>query len=375
VTIKHELWLTTDEGNRLDLLDEAESFDWSRVINGPGRCRVTLPGSFDRSLLSRDNRIEVWRAPEADAKLRLENIFFIRRIVTTTSVSGVNRIIVRGRDPTELLIRRIVAFAAATPQSKKTDLVDDMMKEIVAENLGASAGLDTFGASRSFDSSFFSVQPDAGLGPSITKSFSWRNVLAVLQDLSDAAREAGTEIYFAVIPTSTLTFEFQTFLDQPGQDRRFPLGSVPVIFSFRRDNIEDPFLEDDFEDELSYVYAGGQGLASARVIEEARDLDRINASIWNRREGFKDARDESAPAGVADDADAKLIEGRPRRNFSVLLLNSEGSRYGKDWDFGDRVTVEYSNEQFDGFVRAVTVFVDSDGKETVQGRVEISDVA
>ncbi len=223
-----ELWLTTDTGARLDILDEAESFEWSRVINGIGRCRVTLTGDFDLSLLSPDNRIEIWREPSSGAKLRLEDIYFIRRIVPTTNQDGLQRITVRAMSPTELLLRRIIAFAAGSSQSAKTDNVDDMMKEIVRENLGASAGNDGFGASRSFDATFFSVQADATLGPSITKNFSWRNVLIVLQDLSDVAREAGTELYFAVVPTSTTTFEFEY-----GKKTGSAAGSVDIMIPAR----------------------------------------------------------------------------------------------------------------------------------------------
>lgn len=375
MTTKHELWLTDDRGNRLDLLDEVESFSWTRVINDIGRCRIVLKGNFDRSLLARDNRIEVWRAPTPTSDLRLEDTYLIRRPIITTNAVGLQRQTVFAMSPTELLSRRIVAFVTGSSQSSKTDLVDDMMKEIVDENLGASAGVDDFGASRSFDSSFFGVQADAGAGPSITKSFAWRNVLVILQDLSDAAREAGTEVYFAIVPTSVTTFEFQTFIDQPGQDRRLPAGSGPILFSLDQGNIEVPVLEDDFEDEVNYVYGGGQGEAAGRDIQEVRDLDRINASIWNRREAFRDSRHEATSAGVTDEAEIRLIEGRPKRRFSADLLSVDGARYGLDWDFGDRVTVEYLKEQFNALTRAVSISVDSEGLETVTGRLEVEDVA
>ena len=375
MTTKYELWLTDDRGNRLDLLDEVESFSWTRVINDIGRCRIVLKGGFDRSLLARDNRIEVWRAPAPASDLRLENIFLIRRPIIATSSVGLQRQTIFAMSPTELLSRRIVAFATGSSESSKTDLVDDMMKEIVDENLGSSAGVDDFGASRSFDASFFTIQADAGTGPSITKSFAWRNVLVVLQDLSDAAREAGTEVYFAVVPTSVTTFEFQTFIDQPGQDRRLPAGSGPILFSLGQGNIEVPVLEDDFEDEVNYVYGGGQGEAVARDIQEVRDLDRINASIWNRRESFRDSRHEATSAGVTDEAEIRLIEGRPKRRFSANLLSVEGARYGLDWDFGDRITVEYLKEQFNALIKVVSVSVDSNGLETVTGRLEVEDVA
>jgi hypothetical protein len=374
MTAKHELWLTNDVGSRIALLDDVEDFGWNRVVNNMGRASVYLPGDFDRSLLRRDYRIEIWRSPTSEGDLRLENVFFIRRPVTSTAVNGTQRVQVNAVDPNELLSRRIVAYAAGSSESSKTDEIDDMIKAIVRENLGALAGNDSFGASRSFDASFFGVQADAGSGPSITKSFAWRNVLDILQDLSDISREVGVEIYYAIIPTSTTTFEFRTYTDQPGQDRRVSVGGNPTIFSLERGNLETPILEDDYEDEMNYVYGGGQGEGVARDIQEVRDLTRINASAWNRREAFRDARHEATSAGVEDEADALLVEGRPKRRFSAFLLSRENARYGLDWDLGDRITVEYLGEQFDGLIKVVSANVDPEGLETIEGKVEVEDV-
>lgn len=375
MTTKHELWVTDDKGDRLLLLDNVESFQWNRVINDVGRCRVQLPGDFDQTLLRVDNHIEVWRASDLTEKLRLENAFFIRRTRSFTNPGGLTTVRVFGVDPNDFLKRRIVNYTASSAEARKTDNADDMMKAIVRENLGPGAGVDTFGATRNFDSDFFQVQADATLGPSITKNFSFRNVHLVLQDLSNAARQAGTEIYFAIVPVSPTLFEFQTYLDQPGQDRRFPDGDNPIIFSLDRGNLQQPSLEDDFEDEVNFVTGGGQGAGGARTIDEERDLDRINRSIWNRREAFRDARQENLAAGVSDQAQARLTEGLPKRRFATSLLSSENARYGIDWDFGDRITVEYLKQQFDAFIRAVSVNVDEEGGEIVEGRIEVLDVA
>lgn len=375
MTVAHEIWLARDNGTRLTILDRVERFEWTRAINNIGRCTITLPGDFDRSLLKIDNQIQIQRAPSPTSILRLEDSYFIRRPIVTTNESGLTRIQVHGVSPIELLTRRIVAYAAGSAQANKTDFADDMMKAIVRENLGALAGVDGFGDSRSFDATYFGVAPDFGLGPSLTKAFSRRNVLLILQDLAEAARTAGNEVFFAVVPATATTFEFRTFTGQPGLDRRFPDGTNPIVFSLDRGNFELPFLEDDFEFESNYVYGGGQGEGVGREIQEVRDLVRINTSIWNRREAFRDARHESTAAGVLDEAESSLAKGRPKRRFTAIVLSSEGSRYGLDWDFGDRITVEYLGEQFDGLIRIVRVNVNNEGLETVEGRVEVEDVA
>lgn len=374
MTDRHEIWISRDDGTRLSIVDNVVSFRWNKVANGVGRCSIVLEEDFDRTLIAVDRKIEIWRAP-IGGELRLENAYLIRRIGTQTNIRPLTRIVLHGVDGNDLLRRRIIAFAAGSSESKKTDNIDDMMKAIVRENLGSLAGNDPDGNSRSFDASFFSVDPDFGLGPSITKSFAYRKVLLVLEDLSEAARIAGDQVYFAVVPHNVSEYLFRTYINQIGQDRRSPGGNDPITFSLRDGNIEIPDLEEDFDDEENYVFGGGQGEAAARNIQTAFDLARINRSIWGRREAFRDARHESTDAGVTAEAEARLSEGRPKRRFFTSLLSVQGSRYGLDWDFGDRVTVVYAEQQFDGLVWSVKGSVDDEGLETIEGRLEVEDVA
>ena len=375
MTARHEIWLTNDRGVRLVLLDNVEQFNWNRVVNGIGRCSVVLPDGFDRGLIGIDYRIEIWRAAEEGLPLALENSFMIRRPHTETNTATTTKIDLNGVGGNDLLKRRVVAWVAGSAEARKTDFIDDMMKDIVRENLGALAGNDPDGNSRSFDAAFFSVDPDTGLGPSITKSFSWRNVLDVLQDLSEAAREAGDQVYFAVEPANVTDYIFKTYINQLGQDRRFPGGFNPITFSVEDGNIEFPSLDEDYDEELNYVYGAGQGEGAGRNIQTAFDLAAMNRSIWGRREGFRDSRQEDTDAGVTAEAQAKLSEGRPKRRFSAELTSIAGSRYGLDWGFGDRVTVTYADRQFDAMIWSVSISVDEDGLETVIGRVEVEDVA
>lgn len=368
--MSYELRLTNDSGDPLYILDDVIHFHWNRVINGVGRCSLTLPGSYDYASFKRDYRIELWRSPTPGSNKKLESIYLIRRPTGETLMGGLTQFVVHGVDFNELLERRIVAYNAGSSESDKTDFIDDMMKAIVRENLGALSAAD-----RDYSANGFSVQVDVSLGPSITKAFSRRNVLEILQDLSEIARTNGTEVYFQVVPTSTTTFEFQTFIGQPGVDRRYPGGESPIVFSLERSSLSQPRLEDDYEFEENYIYAGGQGQGAGRVIQTAQDDAQINQSIWNRREAFRDARNEETVAGVLAEAEARLASSRPKRRFYTTLLSVENACYGIDWNWGDRITVEYLDQRLDALIRIVNVDVDIDGKEIVEGRVEVEDVA
>ena len=134
----YTLWLDDQFGNRLEILEDIISFDVVRVANSIGVCQVVLPGTFDLSLINIDYMIEIWRAPAFGAN-QLVTVFFIRKIIYEEDTKGNDIIVLEGMDANDLLNRRIIAYSAGTSETSKSDFGDDMLKEIVAENLGASA--------------------------------------------------------------------------------------------------------------------------------------------------------------------------------------------------------------------------------------------
>jgi hypothetical protein len=197
-------------------------------VNDISYCSVTLPGNFHatyKTMIDVDYMVEFWRHP-AQGAMRLESVFFVRDIIYEEDFKGNDIIILAGPDGNDLLNRRIVAYAAGSSQSDKTNQADDMMKEIVTENLGSSAT-----APRDLTDLNFTVAGDVTAAPSITKAFSWRNVLDVLQDIVAISAENGTDLYFDVVPvvisSSEIGFEFRTYTDQPGQDRTFMTANRP----------------------------------------------------------------------------------------------------------------------------------------------------
>lgn len=360
----HEIILSNPSGQRLALVDSAAEFWYVRALNNVGTCRIVLPESFDRSFIALDDRIEIWRSTEGMSQ-QLGFYGFVRRWVPETDDAGLTSIALYGVDLNDLLKRRIVAYAAGTAQALKTAKVDDMMKAIVRENMGSLAP-----AARDWTSAGFAVQADVSLGPTITKGFSWTEVLQVLQEISDASVIAGTPIYFDMVWSYPNTLEFQTFLKLRGNDHS--LTSVqPLMIGVDFGTMAQPSLDNDYSDEVSHVYAGGQGEGTSRVIVEQNDSAREGASPFNRRESFADARNESTTAGITATAQAALQAGRPKRRFGGNLINAPGARFGIEWGFGDKVVATYLDQQYDSLVRAVTTRVDRDGNETVNARLEV----
>ena len=114
----YEIWLTTDTGKRLALLDDVLWMQATRVANAIGRLSLGVKPSFDLGQLVRDRLIQVWRRPTG-GQLSLWRVYFLRgwRFETQGSVEELR---LKGPDVNDLLRRRIVAFAAGTSQAEKT---------------------------------------------------------------------------------------------------------------------------------------------------------------------------------------------------------------------------------------------------------------
>jgi hypothetical protein len=369
----YELWLTTDSGVRLAALDNFVSLSCGRLVNGVGKFSLQMPASFDDTLLTAPDRmLQVWRQPTG-GRLGLWRTYFIRR--WRFEMRGSDEIVtVGGPDANDLLRRRIVAAYAGSAQASKTDLADDMMKEVVTQAIANGVAPTPTAGTRVWSN--LSIAADLGDGPSITQSFPFHYLLTgsnqgVLAILAKAAREAGDEVFFDIVPnvvsSNSITFQFQTFTGQPGQD-----VTSRVSFDQASGNMQNPSLEYDYEEEENYIYAAGQGEEADRNIQQVYDSVRYGASIWNRCEGFADARNQSTDNGVRESGRAKLEDGRPRIRFTAQPMDTAGTRFGIDWNFGDKAIARYRNREFDCIIRAVVISKDGGdaGKEDISARLD-----
>jgi hypothetical protein len=268
-----------------------------------------------------------------------------------------------------------VAAYSGIAQARKTDFADDLMKEIVSESMLNTAPPIPAAGTRAWPD--LTVAPQFGLGPSITKSFAYDTLLlpsgaGLLPAISESARMADEPIYFDIVPhivhSDSISFQFRTYVDQPGKDL-----AGKVIFDQELGNLVNPFLEFDHSKEENYIYAGGQSQGSARNIQQVSYAARYRASQWNRCEGFADARTQSSPADVLESAYSALDEGRPRRRLGGKPIDTQGTRFGRDWNWGDQVTARYREQEFDSMIRVAVITLNRRGQESIQTRLEWED--
>jgi hypothetical protein len=364
-SIQHEIWISRPDGTRIDTIDTAERFDYTRVLNDAGAFNLLLHGDYDTSFLQDGYRIEFWYQAEGGTQ-RLDFLGFIHRVEYNQNQDGLKSIVISGSDGIGLLRRRIIAYDSGTSEARKSGAADDVMKEIVRENFGTDAG------TREIDSAYFSVMPDISLGPTISKSFSYRNILDTLREIGADAFENGTPVYFDIVRLTQSIVQFQTFINQRGNDQRIGSGSG-LVFSVDRGNLRSPSYSIDYGGEVNVAFVGGQGQGDDRQVVTRDDASRYNRNIWARREAFGDQRNVNATDSLNSTGDAILREGKPRKRFIGELVSIGNSIYGRDWFFGDRVTAEAFGITFDGIIRAIHVTREASGYVMIDARIEVEE--
>lgn len=365
----YQLLLRDPFGNLLAPLDGFIDLDYARIVNGIGALTVNLPKQYDQYLFSSgdvrvDNRIDVLRRVGSGAYyLDTDAQWLVRRGVKKLTGNGQRLTTIQAECANSLLKRRIVAYASGAAQADKTGFADDLMKAIIRENFGSLA-TDT---ARSI-ATYLTTQADLGVGGSVSKAFSRRKVLQVLQELALMSFQAGTYLAFDVISTSPSTFEFRTYINQRGIDHRWPGGSNPVILGAEFGNLTNIERGYDHIDEVTYAYAGGQGTGASRAIGTSTDATRVGSSPLNRCEYFTDARASTTAAQLTDEADSALRNGNVRQVFSADFIDTPQVTYGLHVNFGDQVTAVFEGESIDCRVNKIRVSV-RNGVERIEAKI------
>jgi hypothetical protein len=371
---KYRLIWATPEGRTVQQLDEIAFLNYTKIVNGIDTCNIGLPWKKYGNIFRPDYQLQVYRSPTIGGKRRLEGIFFMRQAITRTRVEdNVTILDMSGFGPKEFLKRRVIKYKSGTSEASKTDFIDDMMKEIVDENMGAAAESDDADRAVAYTNGNFQIQADASAGASETRSFAYRNVMTELRALHQLSRTNNPLIYFDIVPVTPSLFEFRTYVGQRGGDKRFTAGKSAFYFSTERGNLEGPQYEINYNGEKNVVYVGGGGEGEEREVVEREATGRSELSIWARNEKFRDDRQEGETAGLQATGDEELGKFRTEQTFVANFLDAPGSRYGIEWDFGNLHTAFYAGQTFDVEIKVVYVTLQEDGSENIEGRNEITE--
>jgi hypothetical protein len=320
---------------------------------GVGTLKVTLPPSYPIANLQKDGLLRLNRDIGAGFYLEGDATWIIRR--RQQSLEGRERLItVWAQHANNLLDRRIVAYAAGSAEASKSDAGDDMIKALVRENF--TAPTDT---TRTMTG--LSVESDQGLGPTIDKSFSRRNVLTVAQDICDDAAAQGVYLGFEVRTIGT-ALTLVTYTSHRGVDRRYGSGNyLPVPLTSGA--IAESSLDEDWSDEETFIYALGKGEQAERSVGTAQNTAAEGSSPYGRIEGHYQVNSTDDQDILDGYAQGELYARRGRVRYEARGQDAPGFIYGLHYRWGDLLTINDYGQQFDVRVDPVRVSFGRNGEQ------------
>lgn len=367
----YEIWLTAEDGDREALLDTFTSLEYSRRTNDTSWLQLVLPDRNNFSDFERHKRIEVHRTPNGGASaLDTETAWIITK--RQKSIDAGRKTITIGAVPAiDLLRARHVLYAAGSSQAQKSGSPDSMLRELAVENLGSSAS----GVGRDL-SAHIDFGDAVGTLNSITKTFAWSNLLQAMQEIAEAARDNSEFLYFDITYNhTTKRFNFQTYIGQRGTDHSRTTGTDLVLLSPEWGNLAQVTISYDWSNETTLVEVLGRGEGDRR---DRETVSRSNASDFWRIErtcNASSAYPESAGSATATaimqaSGNSVLEAGRPQIQVAGQITETQSTRYGVDWKWGDCVTIEVDGITFDARIEGIQVSVKEGGVESIQGSIE-----
>jgi hypothetical protein len=347
------------DGNRVGTYESFNRLDYVKTRNTVGSMVMIMPYALVKEAsFGLNNHLEIWREMDGVLELQNETSYFIKSVRYYNDNEGRKLVEITAKDGLDLLAGAIVDYPAASTQSTQEKFADDMIKDVVSQNRGTSAQ-----TVRRLPR--FTVAPKYGASKSLKKDFAWRNVLEVCTEIADDATEMGTHTSFDVVRVAPATFELRTYTGCRGIDHGHKSNEilrVGVVYG----NLRNAEYGEYWGDERNAITAGGQGENANRIIARVADAKRIaNGSPYNRRELFVDARDKKTTSAVTSEANAALLENRPKKALSGKLENTRGLKWNRDYYFGDILAAEAFGHNMDCHIESVRVTVDSKQNEQV----------
>jgi hypothetical protein len=354
---KYEVIVKTDKGVAQFVLSQFESLTAGRFDRAIMPLEITMPqddelypvGTFQKDMI-----FELWREQDQTMVLDGETCYFLRNIRYYRDGTK-DMVYLKAYDANYILDGREVEYNAGESETSKTGVACDVIKEIIDENF-----VNATATYRNLSSSYFIIDGDDGFGETVTKAFSRQYVLSTIQAICNQSREAGTWVTFDVVYSGSLPLVFKTYKDQRGNDI-----TDQLLLSDEAGNIANPTLDFDWTNEYTVCYVAGKGEGDARVVGSATNSDRLNESIWSRREMITENFQISVEASLDAEADAYLDKFSPKIIFTGEIVETEGTQYGINWNYGDKVRAKYLGYEFDCRVLGYSIEYKSSGNKTI----------
>lgn len=274
----------------------------------------------------------------------------------------------------DLVRCRTIQYDELTTYTSKDGPGETVIKELVEENAGPSAGV----AARYADGVVYNltVEADAAQGNPWVGHHSAVPLLDTIAKIGNA-----TDMFFDVVvpdpDDAPDEFEFRCYYLQRGDNRSQigvdpttgglnAYGFAPVVFSLVNQNMSNPSLKTNFRDSLSSVTMIGSGQDEDTLHQNRMNAFDIARSNWSVREGIVRSTAEYTDDALLYGANEAIIANRVKTTLDFDVIQIDNCLYGRDYFWGDVVTAIYKNVTRSKRISSVGVQVTPPANETIK---------
>jgi hypothetical protein len=385
---QYEVHLYTPTGVWLKTLTKRITrLTWSRKLGEVGSFEVTLSDRLqpvDVNLFPLNGRVLIYRKPSAKETARLEFVGFIRGWRYETDNKGVTRYTFHGEDQNGLLASRVcwpfIPYLTGFWKDVYTEYIDTLMRTMVNNNLGAGEDnpalrdvMTSNGAGLTIGAEASATATSCTLAGKVSYNVAGVNLLELCRGLSELSRTfvadgatSAVPVYFDMCVDTPTTLTFRTRTTRWGMNRRADSGN-PLAIGLSVGNLRIPAWRHDRMAEVTagmgLYFAPGDG-DSYNNKAWALDTARIGEGPLNRREACAVG---SPPDTVAHTV---LTDGEAKSEFTGMIQETAGCRYGVHWNMGDELTADFLRQQYNVMVMGVRVECEA-GRESIEPIMEV----
>ena len=355
-------------GEYVGMIERVFDWDCSRGENDKGSFTMGLSADYLNDFFA-DDIIEFRRSTDGGKTFPIcdDTCWFVRDCDYIWN-NGYETIRLSGHDTTGLLDRRIVAWYSSVTNQEglntyghKSEPAETALFDVFNENFGpgvvglvgtdvppsaggpAASGAPALGATPAERQMLLvGTEGTFDAGTTIDLEISWKNALAVMKDICNTIAKRGILLFFDIVyrPEAATRFVFRVWQKSRGQD--MTITPRPVVFSLEHENVGKMGLRKQFSDEVTWVHVGGSGQGSLRVTQGViADDPAFKRSPFYPIESFIDNNKTADYETLANLGEAELYRKRARYIFSAEAKDGPYTMYGRDYNFGDCVTVKH----------------------------------
>ncbi|MNW39614.1 hypothetical protein D3C74_167060 [compost metagenome] len=303
--------------NLLGEIDNYESLQFTRRYYRAGEFEMHIHiGKRHTDQLLKDRIITIGNQPNKAGIIRYRQV--------AEDDKGIETLIIRGPTLGGILDQRVTLTES---YDRIRGAAETVMKHYVNNHLVNGTYATGSYAARAVP--FFAIAPDLARGRQTPWQTRFEQLDQVIQEIAEWC-DIGWQV---VLDYATKKWVFDSLI---GRDLTTNQNTLPpVIFSHEFDNIQSQDYVDSWLQYKNVGYAGGQGEDEDRLV-----LMVGSGSGYDRKETFLDCSSAADAVELSELGEQSLSELKRIQTYNGLILNTGSFVYEKDWDLGDRVTLQ-----------------------------------